>query len=204
MSGIVYAILLILAVSFVIVVIAFLVLLIKGIIKRHESSGKKYVCAAFIILGVWILAVVGLDLKLRYEKKEFENIPGLSVDGNRVTILNEGSSSMGSFCTYVMSSEGAIQAVNQISSNFFMGEKFGYVFQIVTDEQVYLAVFENDCGKISYVDVYNINPINEEEKAVCAEHIKVEDLNETITHLVDDYGFSEDELEEEYAYYLTK
>ena len=97
MSGIGYAILLILAVSFVIVVIAFLVLLIKGIIKRYESSGKKYVCAAFIILGVWILAVVGLDLKLRYEKKEFENIPGLSVDGNRVTILNEGSGSMGSF-----------------------------------------------------------------------------------------------------------
>ncbi len=159
------------------------------------TKNKSLVKGAFIILGsyigvlaVCILVHIGVGIY-------YDSLPELSVRENRVTVLDSGSSSLGSSSAYVCSKEGILTLVDTPRHSHHMSQKYGFTFEATAPGEVYLLVANYGHSSIYHMDIYKITV--SDDYSVSAAH--VEQLNPTkqtdaIEHAVSAYGFSYEEL----------
>lgn len=189
-------------------VLFFIMIITAGIQKNKplEKLAYKVVLVYGVALGIFIAVEIVRSIR-------FNLIPQLSVDGNQMTIINYGVGQWGSMATYVCSEEGILEEIDtphywhQMSAT----SKFGYTFASRAAGNLYVVVVESDCGDLSYADVYDVKV--DQDGSIAAEkveHFYTEqskyrlNLEELIEHLVDEYGFSREDLEETYGYYLNR
>lgn len=192
-----------LQITFLIAIIIFIYNLVKA--KKSQEDKKLYIKKAWMSLGIWILMLLVTIVWNVCARMRFENIPKVSEKNNQVTVINSGTGSMGSFATYVCTDSEIVNEVDTPHYSHFLAEKFGYTFEPAKNGQTYIALFENDCAEIAYVDVYNI-VVNEENKisVEAVQHIEGESIETIIDTLSEKYGFSREELETKYAQYFKQ
>lgn len=177
----------------------FLIMMLVAIIKKSKSLAKK---ACVVVLAYVSLLVIFFILD-GIRAMRFDFIPQLAVDGNQMTVLNSGTGSMGSRAVYVCSKEGIIEEVDTPSYRYYMSMKFGFTFEARTEGNVYVAVIESDCGDWSYADIYEVKVGQDGSlSAEKAEHVDPISMKEFLKYLMEEYGFSREEVEKEFGYYL--
>lgn len=192
------------------VVICFLIFIIMLIAAAVKGNKKRLICS-FIPCLLGILVLVVYIVSENRAKANFENIPFLEVSDDSVTILNYGTGSMGSFSEYVIAQEDADGNLIRVDESSVLVEtarpeynnhlniKFGYTFVAKEGGTSYIAVAENDCGRLAYIDIYKITA--DEKLAVSAEkvkHIDCHDGEDGITKQdLEEYPFIECWAEEE-------
>jgi len=159
------------------------------------TKNKSLVKGAFIILGsyigvlaVCILIHIGVGIY-------YDNLPELSVRENRVTVLDSGSSSLGSSSAYICSKEGILTLVDTPRHSHHMSEKYGFTFEAAAPGEVYLLVADYGHSSIYHMDIYKI--IVSDDYSVSAVHVEKitpDRQQDTIEHAVSAYGFSYEEL----------
>lgn len=187
----------------------FLLMMISSAINKNELlADMAYKLVRVFIAAIGIFIAVEIVRSIR-----FDLIPQLSVDGDQMTIINYGADQWGSQAIYVCSEEGILEEIDtpyywhRMTAN----RKFGYTFASGAAGDLYVVVVESDCGDLSYADVYEVQV--DQDGSIAAEkveHIYTEqskyrlNLEELIEHLVDEYGFSREVLDETYGYYLNR
>lgn len=162
----------------------FIIMLIVSVVKK---SKKLLICSFIPVVFFFLLLVIYLAWENR-SKASFENIPFLEASDDSVTILNYGTGSMGSCSEYIIAEEdtdGNFIKVDESSVlvetarpeySYHLDMKFGYTFVAKKSGTSYVAVAENDCGNLAYIDIYKITA--DEKHAVSAEKIKHVDCND--------------------------
>lgn len=187
----------------------FLIMMIAAGVKKSKPLARnafKVVLAYALALGIFIAIEVVRGIR-------FDRIPQLSVDGGQMTIINRGRGQWGSKAIYVCSEEGILEEIDtphyreQMTAEW----KFGYTFAGRTAGDLYVVVVENDCADLSYADIYDVKV--GQDGAIAAEkveHIHIandgyrSNVEKMLEHLVDEYGFSREVLDETYGYYLNR
>ncbi|MBR6967900.1 MAG: hypothetical protein IKH78_05145 [Ruminococcus sp.] len=157
-----------------------LILLIIGCVKKN----KKRILLSFTPLGAFLVIAGGIFAYDAVKRHIFENIPCLEVKNNMVTILNNGTGSMGSSSKYILAEEegnGSLviksteksdigykgnvfkayddSILTEIDQPFYSShihEKFGYTFKANKTGTVYVCILERDCGSPAYLDIYKV------------------------------------------------
>lgn len=190
----------------IITAVIFLLMMVSAAINKSKPLAKK----AFKVVLAYVLAL-GVFIAIESVRSiRFDRIPQLSVEGNQMTIINCGGSQWGSQVQYVCSEEGIIKEIdtpyyrNQMSTRM----KFGFTFESRVAGDLYIVVAEIDCADLSYADIYDVKV--DQDGSIAAEKVENIDLNmyrnsveELMEHLVNEYGFSREVLEENYGYYLN-
>lgn len=192
----------------IITAVIFLLMMVSAAINKSKPLAKmagKVVLAYVLALGIFIVIESVRSIR-------FDRIPQLSVEGNQMTIINQGTGSMGSQAIYVCSEEGIIKEINapyyrnQMSARM----KFGFTFESRAAGDLYVVVAEIDCADLSYADIYDVKV--DQDGSIAADKVENIDIDlnmyrnsveELLEHLVDEYGFSREVLEENYGYYLN-
>ena len=209
MNGYALLVFFLIALFGIITAIIFLLMMIIAGRKKSKSLAKK----AFIVVLVYVLSLGIFFARERVRSIRFDRIPQLSVDGDQMTIINYGVSQWGSQAIYVCSEEGILEEVdtphywNQMTTE----RKFGYTFESRAAGDLYVVVAEIDCGDLSYADIYDVKV--DQDGSIAAEKVENIDIGynmyrskieELLEHLVDEYGFSREVLEETYGYYVNR
>ncbi|WP_028514337.1 hypothetical protein [Ruminococcus flavefaciens] len=166
-----------------------LILLIIGCVKKN----KKRIVLSFIPLGVFALIAGSIFAYDAVKTHNFNNIPCLEVKKDTVTILNNGTGSMGSKSNYVLAEEdengniivrsterstikykgsvfvpandSILTETDQPYYHSHIHEKFGYTFKANKTGTAYVCILESDCGSPAYLDIYKITVDNEKNAA---------------------------------------
>ncbi|MDE7232878.1 MAG: hypothetical protein K2N37_07390 [Lachnospiraceae bacterium] len=193
----------------IIVAIFFLLMMLNAAINKNELLAKmayKLVLVYVGAIGIFIVVEIVRGIW-------FALIPQLSVDGGQMTIINYGVDQWGSHAIYVCSEEGILEEIDtpHYWHQMTADRKFGYTFASRAAGDLYVVVAEIDCGDLSYADIYDVKV--DQDGSIAAEKVENIDIGynmyrskieELLEHLVDEYGFSREVLEENYGYYLNR
>lgn len=159
------------------------------------TKNKSLVKGAFIILGSYIGVLTICILIHIGAGIYYDSFPELSVQKNRVTVLDSGSSSLGSRSAYVCSKEGILTLVDTPSHHHHMSEKYGFTFEAAAPGEVYLLVANYGHSSIYHIDIYKIT-VNDDYSVSAAHVEKISPVKQqdTIKHVVSAYGFSYEEI----------
>lgn len=193
----------------IITAVIFLIMINSAVINKNKVLAKM----AFIVVLVYVLALVIFFARERVRSIRFDRIPQLSVSGDQMTIINYGVAQWGSRAIYVCSEESILEEVdtphywNQMTNE----RKFGYTFASRATGNLYVVVLESDCADPSYADVYEVKV--DQDGSITAEKVEHIDreqnsykinVDEVLEHLVEEYGFSREVLEEKYGHYRNR
>lgn len=180
-------------------IIIFIFMLILAMVKADKSKVKS----AFKVLAFYISVVLIIIIGDMLQRWHFNKIPALEVNEGQMTVLNSGTTSIGSYATYDFSKDGIIEETDAPEYRYGLRIKFGFTFTARKEGMLYLLVIESEYGNFAYADVYEV--IVDENKNITIkdkEHIEHLNFAELIDYLADKYGFSKDALTEKYKKYL--
>lgn len=187
----------------------FLIIINIAVINKSKPLAKT----AFIVVLMYALALGIFFAREKVRSIRFDSIPQLSVDGDQMTIINWGTGSMGSRAIYLCSEQGIIEEIDTpyYRDRMSLYIKFGYTFASRAAGALYVVVLESDCADPSYADVYEVKV--DQDGSIAAEKVEHIDreqnsykinVEEFIEHLVKEYGFSRESLEEKYGHYRNR
>lgn len=185
--------------SGVITIIIFIFMLIWAMVKADKSKVKT----AFKVLAFYVAVVLLIILGNMLQRWHFNKIPALEVNEGQMTVLNSGTTSIGSHATYDFSKDGIIEETDAPKYSYGLSIKFGFTFTARKEGMLYLLIIEREHGSFAYADVYEV--IVDENKNITVkdkEHIEHLKFVELIDYVADKYGFSKDTLTEKYKKYL--
>lgn len=186
----------------VIVVIGILIsigFLIAALIKQNS----KYLIRALIPILVTVSICVfltGIFCWIEERGKiNFDNIEMVTIDNedeeHSITILNEGSGSMGSFSEFFILDDGIVAKTEDVEKDFNNLKKFGYRFSAINEGQTVIAILEQDCGRWNYADFYTIT-VDENLEIVLekTEHLEIDEGQTPEEVIPKEYSFVSDSL----------
>lgn len=198
MNGAAIAAVAFLAVTFFIAAIIFIVLFIKAL-TSSVSDDRHYMRTAFIVMGIWLVMLLAYIICNKLAEKRFEDIPLLSVEENTFTVLQEGSSSLGTESNYFLSGDDILNETEQTIYRMGLLTKEGYTFEIEKSGQAYLALVQLRGGNNFAIDVYSVDMSNVQLEK---QYPSTDDLQSVIEDISASFGFSGEELAERYERFL--
>lgn len=92
--------------------------LIAALFKHSKKILKRTLIPISVTILLCVL-VIGIFLCLdEHGKNEFDNIEMITVDGDSITVLNEGSGSMESFSEYCFSEDNIVVKTADVNNTF--------------------------------------------------------------------------------------
>lgn len=160
MSATLIIYILILALILVIGIVVSIGFLTAALIK-HDKKLMKGIPIS--ILAAVLLCVLFNFAFWKFEedkKDQFDNIEMVTIDNDSqehsITILNDGSKSMGSFAKYCILDDSVVVETKEVEKQCNLLMKFGYRFVAKSEGRTVIAILEHDCGKLNYVDFYTV------------------------------------------------
>ncbi len=136
----------------IILAVTVIILVIAAIAKKR----KRLAAWALGLVAGYVILVGSLYFAREWRMRKLEKFTMFTVEDNRVTILGEGTGSMGSGATYALSNEGVIQVVDEPCERVGMVMKFGYTFAPVAEGKCVIGFVKSDFGRLSYIDFYEV------------------------------------------------